>query len=522
MSFFSDAAKSLKSQRVWFSALILVLGVACYGELETQDQALAQLAPEIERLLETGGAADRVAARGSTHAWQQPEYLEEPSGKWVPTRDMRDWAIERTAANRVLYADRLALDNRFFARATVNRAKRHGIDIQADPELALLASESQIGILSLDDPALDDAPVPGGVGYGVSYDNSEMHWTSSTCLYHDIIVPKTPGGDVITWLYNTATNRSEKGVEAFISYYAQNDMMFRIYDWSKATHDERWVFDIGYNDAAEYLANVESGDEAYRQEIRVCNCTAGVETSWANNVWLYNFITDTYDWVYGTTYVLTSADENLYSPGDAGGWWGPICETFQDHDGSNKAIGTGDSWIFQDNSSWHRLDASNSSIRIDDPDLSPPIFLVNHAEWAVGSVTGEFVPSMAEAEDLDHPIGRSTPGGWVAEPADGADWMVWGWTPFGATPAAGDYVVQFDLAVAALGSGATAFVGLYDRNGASYVAATWVNLADFHAAGNTQPFRLEFTTTGSEALATGVYYTGTGTLIADRISVVEN
>jgi hypothetical protein len=42
-----------------------------------------------------------------------------------------------------------------------------------------------------------------------------------------------PGGNVNTWLYLTATNRSGLGVEALVSYDGQNTPHFRVYDWAR-------------------------------------------------------------------------------------------------------------------------------------------------------------------------------------------------------------------------------------------------------------------------------------------------
>jgi hypothetical protein len=429
---------------------------------------------------------------------------------------MRSWADARTAYNRLAYPERIAADNAHFAQAVLRRAERAGIDL-GDSDLARTASQIQM------EDGVSDSPVPGGVGYGVTFLDSEMHWSSKTCIYHHLVAPKTPGGDVTTWLYNTSTNRSEKGVEAYISYYAEDDFLFRVFDWSYADTDTSpWQKDMTYDDLSEYLSSVESADGAYRQELHLVNCTLGAGTNWTNEVWLRNVVRDGFDQVYQRSYTLASADENLYSPGDSGGWWGPIFETFQDHDGTNKAIGTGNVWVYQDNTTWHRLDSTNSTLRIDDEDLNPPLFLVDHTKWAVGSTVGEFATSMVEAEDLDHSVGSASPGGWTAEPADGQGWMVWGSSAFGATPGAGDYVVQFDLSVAALGTEVTAFIAVQDNNTSKYVAKAWVGLQEFVAANNIQPFRLEFSTTGSEDLTVGIHYRGNGTLTADRISIVEN
>jgi hypothetical protein len=60
-------------------------------------------------------------------------------------------------------------------------------------------------------------PVPGGVGYGVFYNPAfKINFTTGAAICWDVICPNPPGGNVNTWLYLTATNRSSLGVEALI------------------------------------------------------------------------------------------------------------------------------------------------------------------------------------------------------------------------------------------------------------------------------------------------------------------
>lgn len=84
-------------------------------------------------------------------------------------------------------------------------------------------------------------PVPGGVGYGFFYTDPgfKTAWGHGTSLAFDIVCPTPPGGNVNTWLYLTATNRSGKGVEAFISYNGQNDTHFKVFDWHEVRTGKR-------------------------------------------------------------------------------------------------------------------------------------------------------------------------------------------------------------------------------------------------------------------------------------------
>ena len=75
-------------------------------------------------------------------------------------------------------------------------------------------------------------PTPGGVGYGVIYDQSlRSSFGTGTVLTVNYICPDKPGGNVSNTVYLTATNRSRRGVEALMHYNAQNLVEFRVYDW---------------------------------------------------------------------------------------------------------------------------------------------------------------------------------------------------------------------------------------------------------------------------------------------------
>lgn len=181
---------------------------------------------------------------------------------------------------------------------------------------------------------MTDTPVPGGVGYGAFYTSDfQSDFTTGTLLYYNIICPSTAGGDVDNFLYLTATNRAAKGVEAFISYYAQENPYFKVYDWARSESD-RWQVALSYSDLSDYLLTKTIGGVS-RQCVSVQNKTVQVSsTQWANYVWLYNSETETYDQIYTYTYTATLSDQRDSHYGS----WGPIVETFQDTYESNTNI----------------------------------------------------------------------------------------------------------------------------------------------------------------------------------------
>ena len=172
-------------------------------------------------------------------------------------------------------------------------------------------------------------PIPGGVGYGVYYNsNFQYDFTYGTTLSYDIICPTQAGGDVNNYLYLTGTNRAAKGVEAFISYYGQNDFHFRVYDWALPESD-RWTRNISYSALGDYLSTKTISGSS-RQIISIQNRTVQVSNNqWENIVWLWNYSTLTYDKIYYSDdyYYATLADQKDSYYGS----WGPIVETFQDY-----------------------------------------------------------------------------------------------------------------------------------------------------------------------------------------------
>lgn len=174
-------------------------------------------------------------------------------------------------------------------------------------------------------------PVPGGVGYGIFYTPSfKVAWGRGTSLAFDIVCPTPPGGNVTTWLYLTATNRSAMGVEAFISYNGQNDTHFRIFDWARSDH---WQTDVPLSGLANYLATQSAHGIPY-QVLPVWNSTWQIsETSYRNQVLLYNRVRGGWDLVYQYDYTATDAQQKAAGVGS----WAPIVETFQSlYSGTNQ------------------------------------------------------------------------------------------------------------------------------------------------------------------------------------------
>ena len=207
-------------------------------------------------------------------------------------------------------------------------------------------------------------PIPGGVGYGFfytpAYKTSWGHGTSFAC---DFVCPSPPGGNVNTWLYLTATNRSGLGVEAFIAYNGQGTPHFRVFDWARA---DQWQTDIPFTSLGNYLTTLSAHGHPY-PVLPVWNSTWLIgANNYRNQALLYNHGRGGWDLIYQYDYTATDAQQKT-------GWvgsWGPIVETFQSaylHTEPMGALVT--QLISADNNgqwgSWALLAASNSSVRTD-------------------------------------------------------------------------------------------------------------------------------------------------------------
>lgn len=228
-------------------------------------------------------------------------------------------------------------------------------------------------------------PVPGGVGYGVFYEDAfRADFDKGTAIEWQAVAPDRVGGNVSSWLYLTAMNRASKGVEAFISYYGQQDFHFKVFDWSREDH---WQIDVPRSRMRDYLAleSMPNGDDGQIMCIRNVTAEAGPGL-WSNQVMLRNRRTGDWDLVYSHDYASTPDEQRT-------GWvgqWGPIVETFEQAYSGTAGLGTlmtrlyswdGQRWIDQGpltpKQSYLRADAGGMGFR--------DSFLEPNYSWVVKS-----------------------------------------------------------------------------------------------------------------------------------------
>lgn len=168
-----------------------------------------------------------------------------------------------------------------------------------------------------------EQPVPGGVGFGCFYTPAfKTGWGQGTGIACDYVCPSPPGGNVNTWLYLTATNRSGLGVEALVAYNAQAAPHFIVFDWARADH---WQTDVPFASLGSYLTTKSAHGNSF-PALPVWNSTFQIGVGrYRNQVFLYNHPRGGWDLIYQYDYDSSDAQQKT-------GWvgsWGPIVETFQ-------------------------------------------------------------------------------------------------------------------------------------------------------------------------------------------------
>jgi hypothetical protein len=234
-----------------------------------------------------------------------------------------------------------------------------------------------------------DAPVPGGVGYGTFYQPAfQRAFSGGTEIVWAAICPPTPGGNVNSVLYCTATNRSSRGVEALLAYDPGRGPAFRIYDWSipgdpQARPDPKWVFNLTGAALDPFISHVTVGGADLRC-VPIWNST--IETApgqWTNSVALLRSGDNNWVSQYARSYQATLADQQ----GEIGDW-GPIVETFQPAFAGTVPLGAANvrlraqksgSW-----SAWANLAPTASTIRDDGVGFAQSYLEANY-DWLITS-----------------------------------------------------------------------------------------------------------------------------------------
>lgn len=248
---------------------------------------------------------------------------------------------------------------------------------EALAEIDSLSSEHAEEEGSEEDDPEDVPPPPGGVGYGIFYQPEyKIAWDTGSAIESYIVCPAVPGGNVSTWLYLTSTNRTSRGVEAFVSYHAQDEFRFKVFDWARP---DRWQVDRPGSSLTSYLSTLEIDSRRY-QVLYILNRTHQEEDlSWTNEVYLLNVSREQLDLIYRFDYASTIEDQKA-------GWtgsWGPIVETFQDQYFGTNPLGFAYASVMPRDASfrwgdWEALEPATTYLREDGVGFSIVALNPNH------------------------------------------------------------------------------------------------------------------------------------------------
>src|SRR5215469_15584759 len=207
-------------------------------------------------------------------------------------------------------------------------------------------------------------PRPGGVGEGFFYTpDFKTSWGLGTSFSGDFVCPVPPGGNVNTWLYLTATNRSALGVEAFVAYNGQDTPHFQVYDWARS---DPWQTDIPFTSLDNYVTTMSAHGNQY-PVLPVWKSTWAIDTAtYRNEALLYNNVRGSWDLVYQYDYAATDSQQKT-------GWvgsWAPIVETFQSLYANTNPMGALDTQLMSSDNdgvwgNWAPLSPSDSYVRTD-------------------------------------------------------------------------------------------------------------------------------------------------------------
>lgn len=272
---------------------------------------------------------------------------------------------------------------RAFVASKINMVRTHPTLDPADRVDVLSDLLRPLGQSALEMPDRLDIPVPGGVGYGVFYNTPfKTNFSQGTAVYWDVICPDVPAGNVNTWLYVTAMNRAARGIEAFVSYFAQQPPRFKVFDWARSDH---WQIDVPWSSMSNYLRTVPAHGASY-QVLGIWNTTFQLSPGqWRNEAWLWNRAMARYDLSYRFDYPAMLPDQTNGFPGS----WGPIVETFQpSYNGTNPLGCLATQTATRDSagnwSPWQLVGPSQGYIRTDNVGFRP-VFIDPYYAFAVKS-----------------------------------------------------------------------------------------------------------------------------------------
>jgi len=208
-------------------------------------------------------------------------------------------------------------------------------------------------------------PTPGGIGGGTTFNIGALQALKSSQLHTKMYVqpsglnPSTLGLD---WLFTTATNRIQKGVEVVGIYFRDSPSgSLGVFDWSCSNDNPceggntgpAWIWAMDYSNFSCNIRESVTQKGHQHKILQYVNKTVKLDSIdpplWQNEVYLLNFCDKQWDRVYQHQYRDNQIDCSIYN--DCG-WWGPILETFPSGSGESfpeiNELGFDDSLLIHD------------------------------------------------------------------------------------------------------------------------------------------------------------------------------
>jgi hypothetical protein len=173
-----------------------------------------------------------------------------------------------------------------------------------------------------------------------------------------------PSSSGMSWLFTTATNRTEKGVEVVGIYFEDNPWgSLGVFDWSCSPKHPcaggepgpSWIWTSFFTAfQCNLIEDVDSG--GHQQTVmQYVNQTRKLDNAspplWRNAVYLWNTCAGVWDLVYEHEYRTNQRNCSIDS---RCGWWGPILETFSASLPEIDELGFEDSLLLHDGA-WSEL-----------------------------------------------------------------------------------------------------------------------------------------------------------------------
>ena len=132
----------------------------------------------------------------------------------------------------------------------------------------------------------------GGLGAGVTFDDSLRHFQDDTAIYFYVVAPPTIGVQTgAQVLYLTSSNTANHGCEALLSFAADQEFqcVFAIWDWAHPDMPGggKFVKSCSYDQLQQYLIPyklpLDSGQELDTVCIFIANVTRRTNGDWFQN-----------------------------------------------------------------------------------------------------------------------------------------------------------------------------------------------------------------------------------------------